>query len=75
MHWNGSWALFSTEKQPIVGLSNGEYAPVSHSGNKPTLEKHDSALIQNLRKWAVSYFTANDVLSKDMYISLKMAKS
>jgi hypothetical protein len=75
MHWNGSWALFSTEKTPVVGVATGDFTPVSHSGNKPTIEKQDSTLISNLRKWAGSFFTSNDVLTKDMWIPLKNAKA
>jgi hypothetical protein len=75
MHWNGSWALFSTEKTPVVGVATGDFTPVSHSGNRPTIEKQDSTLIANLRRWAGSYFTGNDVLTKDMWIPLKNAKA
>lgn len=41
MHWNGSWALFSTDKQPVVGVAPGDFAPVTHSGNRPTIERQD----------------------------------
>lgn len=75
MHWNGAWALFSTEKTPVVGSSSGDFSPVSHSGNKPTIEKQDSNLLSTLRKWATSYFQSNDVLTKDMSVPLKNAKS
>lgn len=75
MHWNGSWALFSTEKTPVVGSATGDFNPVSHSGNKPTIEKQDSTLLTTLRKWASSYFSSNDVLTKDMMVPLKNAKS
>lgn len=75
MHWCGAWALFSTEKQPVVGVAAGDFAPVSHSGNRPTLEKQDSTLLTTLRKWAASYFQSNDVLTKDMYVPLKNVKT
>lgn len=75
MHWNGSWALFSTEKTPVVGVAAGDFSPVNHSGNRPTIEKQDSTLLTTLRKWATSYFSANDVLTKDMYVPLKSAKT
>ena len=71
MHWNGSWALFSTDKAPVVGSVSGDLSPVNHSGNRPTIEKQDSTLITTLRKWAQSYFSSNDVLTKDMYVALK----
>lgn len=75
MHWNGSWALFSTDKQPVVGSFNGDFAPVSHSGNRLTLEAHDKSLLSTLRKWATSFFATNDVPPKNMYKPLKLAKS
>ena len=75
MHWNGSWALFSTEKTPVVGVATGDFTPVSHSGSKATIEKQDHTLISNLRKWAGSFFASNDVLTKDMHIPLKNAKA
>ena len=75
MNWTSSWALFSTEKTPVVGVASGDFSPVSHSGNRPTIEKQDSTLLTTLRKWATSYFSSNDVLTKDMYVPLKNAKS
>lgn len=75
MHWNGSWALFSTDKQPVVGSAPNDFAPVTHSGNRPTMEKQDQTILSNMRKWASSYFGSNDVISKDMVTPLKSAKS
>lgn len=75
MHWNGSWALFSTDRTPVVGVASGDFAPVSFSGNRPTIEKQDTNLLTTLRKWATSYFSSNDVLTKEMYVPLKQAKS
>ena len=75
MQWFGSWALFSTEKVPVVGVASGDFSAVSHSGNRPTMEKQDSNLLTTLRKWATSYFQSNDVLTKDMYVPLKNTKS
>ena len=75
MHWNGSWALFSTDKTPVVGSASGDFAPVSHSGSKPTVEKQDATYVSTLRKWATQYFSSNDVISKDMFAPLKSAKS
>ena len=75
MHWNGSWALFSTERQPVVGSVTGDFAPASHSGNRPTIEKQDTTLLTTLRKWSTTYFSSNDVLTKDMFTPLKAAKS
>jgi len=75
MHWNGSWALFSTDKTPVTGVAQGENALVSFSGHRPTIEKQDTVLLTNLKKWATSQFQTNDVLTKEMYIPLKNAKT
>ena len=75
MHWNGSWALFSTDKTPVVGMATGDFTPMSHSGNKPTIEKQDTNYLTTLRRWAQSQFSSNDVLTKDMYQPLKSAKA
>jgi hypothetical protein len=75
MHWNGSWALFSTDKTPVVGAAAGDFSPASHSGNNPTIERQDNALLTTLRKWANSYFSSNDVITKDMQTPLKNAKT
>lgn len=75
MHWNGSWALFSTDRTPVVGAASGDFSPVSFSGTRPTLEKQDSNLLTTLRKWATTYFSSNDVLTKEMYVPLKNAKT
>ena len=75
MQWFGSWALFSTDKAPVVGVARGDFSAVSFSGNRPTMEKQDSSLLTTLRKWATNYFQSNDVLTKDMYVPLKNTKS
>ena len=75
MHWNGSWALFSTDRTPVVGGPVGDFSAMNHSGNNPTMEKQDVAMLSTLRKWANSYFQSNDVITKDMMVPLKSAKS
>jgi len=74
MHWNGSWCLFSTDRTPVVGAAAGDFAPMNHSGNRPTIEKQDSTYLSTLRKWAASYYSGNDVITKDMFVALKDAK-
>ena len=75
MRWHGSWALFSTDRQPVVGGPVGDFAAIANSGTSPTMEKQDTTLLTTLRKWANSYFQSNDVVTKDMYVPLKNAKS
>lgn len=75
MSWTSSWALFSTEKSPVVGASAGDFAPVLHSGSAPTIEKQDTTILTNLRKWSTGFFSGNDVLGKDMFTPLNRAKS
>ena len=75
MHLTGAWALFSTDKTPVTGAPTGDMTPVTHSGSRPTIEKQDSTLLTNLRRWANSYFQGNDVVPKDLTVALNKAKS
>lgn len=74
----GSWALFSTDKKApladVGGAPTGENVPFAFSGKHATFEKHDVPQLNSLRKWAQSYFAANDVVTKDMYHPLAKAK-
>lgn len=53
---NGSWCLFSTDKNPVLGGVTSENQACAHSGKRHTWEKHEVALLASLRKWASSYF-------------------
>lgn len=64
-HWNGSWALFSTE--------SSANEPSSYSGNRATFESHEKALLGSLRKWVGSHFHANDAVTKDKFVTLDKA--
>ena len=76
IHQHGSWALFSTDrKAPLDHAAVSENAPFAFSGKHATFEKHEVNVLAGLKKWAASHFSANDVISKDMYQSLKQAKS
>lgn len=65
--WNGSWALFNSEK--------AENAPFAFSGKKPSFEKHETDILGKLRKWASSWFSSHDGVNKDQYTALKAAKN
>lgn len=67
-HWNGSWACFSTD-------DNSQFYPQTYSGKRATFEKHETALLTTLRKWAQSYFATQDGVTSDLYINLKQAKA
>jgi hypothetical protein len=66
-HWNGSWAVFSTEAE-------SEHLPFMHSGKRATIEKHETQLITALRKWAVGYFAQNEATNFGQAISLSKAR-
>jgi hypothetical protein len=74
MHLTGAWALFSTDKTPVTGAAAGDFQPVSKSGDRPTIEKQDTTILTNMRRWAGSYFGGNDVLGKDMWVALSSVK-
>jgi len=66
-HWNGSWAVFSTE--------DSQYTPSFYSGKRATFEKHEMTLLATLRKWVSTYFSTNDGLTSENFAPLKNAKS
>jgi hypothetical protein len=79
--FHSSWALFSTDKKsPLqeVGAGEGsanENAPFSHSGKHFSFEKHEAAILGNLRKWAQQYTTNYNVITNDMYVPLAKANA
>ena len=75
MHWTSSWALFSTDKTPATGAPVGDFDPLTHSGSRPTIEKQDTVILSNLRKWANGFFSSSDAVTKDMYVGLNKAKA
>lgn len=73
-HWHGSWALFSTDAKNALGQPAGTDAPVSFSGQRSTFEKHEQAILANLRKWSSSYFASNDAVPADRTRALNKVK-
>jgi len=77
-HWNGSWAMFSTDKShPIPDMTRGlsDFTPIAFSGKKASFEAHERSLVSTLRRWACSYFQAHDASTKDKVRKLSTAKS
>ena len=75
VQWTGSWALYSSDKQTVLGATSGDLTPFSWSGKKASSDKSEAAVITNLKKWASSYFSSNDGVTKDMYKPLNKAKA
>lgn len=73
-HWNGSWALFSTDAKTATGQAPAAEAPISFSGNRSTFEKHESAILASHRKWASSYFANNDAVTGERTRALNKVK-
>ena len=73
--WNGSWALFSTDKQDALDTAHGDFVPSAFSGKKPTFEQHERQILGNLRAWARNWFRDHDGVTRDMYRPLNKAKS
>jgi len=73
--WNGSWALFSTDKQCALDTTPGDFVPCAFSGKKPSFEAHEKSILGNLRSWAKNWFKDHDGVTKDMYRPLNKAKS
>lgn len=77
-HWNGSWALFSTDKaHPIPEMARGasDFNPIAHSGKKASFEPHERNLVTTLRRWAQSYFANNEGSTRERLQKLSTAKS
>jgi hypothetical protein len=60
IYFKGSWCLFSTDRKSALQEAEGqaataEGAPFGHSGKNYTFEKHEAALLANMRKWANQY--------------------
>ena len=75
VQWTGSWALYSTDKQTALGGAAGDLTPFSWSGKKASSDKGEAALITTMKKWASSYFSSQDGVTKDMYKPLGKAKA
>jgi len=78
-HWNGAWALFSTDKaSPLAEVggqaSTSEIEPFAHSGKRATIEPQEKSLLSTLRKWGQQYFHQHDGVTKDLYKPLAKAK-
>jgi hypothetical protein len=80
--YNSSWALFTTDKksplQEIGGADAGanlENTPFAFSGKHYTFEKHETAVLQNIRKWANQYVSQYNVITNDMYVPLNKAQT
>jgi hypothetical protein len=65
--YNSSWALFSPE--------SNDNAPYQHSGKGFHFEKHESALLQNTKKWAHQYVSNYNVITSDMYVPFNKVQS
>lgn len=65
VHQYGSWAIFSAE--------DAAYSPTFYSGKRATFEKHESTLLNTLRKWVGTYFASHDGVTSDLYSPLKNA--
>jgi hypothetical protein len=49
--------------------------PQFYSGKRATFEKHEADLLRTLRKFADTYFSEHDGVSKELYSALSKAKS
>jgi len=65
--YNSSWALFSAEAN--------ENSPIAYSGKNYSFEKHEAALLSNLRKWSTQYFSSYNVITGDMFVPLNKVQN
>ncbi len=67
LYFNSSWALFQSE--------GNDTNPYAYSGKKFVNEKHETALLSNLKKWSHQYFSNYQVITSDMYTPLNKVQS
>ena len=72
VYYKSSWALFSSDKLTPQGQPAGD-GPYAYSGKKPSLEKQDNAIVQNLKKWANLFFGSNNAVDEKKTVALKQA--
>jgi len=70
--FNGSWALYSSDKTTPLGGSAGD-GPYAFSGKKFSNEKQDGAILSTLKKWAAGFFAQNAVCDLGKCTQLKSA--
>ena len=74
VQWTGAWALFSTDKTTALGAATSDFAPFLWSGKRFSMEKSETATLTTMRKWASTYWSSHDGVTKDMYKALGTAK-
>jgi hypothetical protein len=75
MFYSSSWALYSTDKSTPLGQASSE-GPYAFSGKRSTHERQDTAIQQNLKKWArETHFAKNNVIEGDRTVDLSKAKN
>jgi len=72
MTYNSSWALYSSDKTSPLGEPSNEL-PYAHSGNKPTVERQDQAILSALKKYANGYFATQNVVDDKNVTALSKA--
>ena len=70
--YKSSWALYSSDRLSPLGSTVGE-APYAFSGKRATQEKQDGAIQNIIKKWANSFFSANNVIPDSKITPLKNA--
>ena len=66
LYYNSSWAIFATES------TDGDNKPFSHSSKKFTFEKHETSVLNSLKRWAQKYLGQYSIAG-DMTSPLKTA--
>ena len=75
MFYSSSWALYSTDKTTPLGQPSSE-GPYAFSGKRSTHERQDTAIQQNLKKWARdTHFAKNNVIEGDRTVDLSKASN
>lgn len=55
VYYKSSWALYSSERTTPLGATATD-SPYAFSGNRPTVERQDGAILSTLKSWARGWF-------------------
>ena len=72
VYYKSSWALYSSDKLTPL-LENATDGPYAFSGNKPTSERQDGAILTTLKKWAQGFFAQHTIGDGGKVTQLKSA--
>jgi len=72
VYYKSSWALYSTDRTTPLGAAATD-SPYAFSGQRPTVERQDSAILTTLKSWARGWFQQHNICEGGKTMALKKA--